>query len=406
MMRTMGIDATHRHARARRDHVDRRAVLRPDPRRSRGGRDQGRAPGDGRRRPRLGPAVLERRGGDVPLGEREQALARDLAARSTRPRRDPPARGDGGRVPPEPAARARRRASASAPSRCGARNERLVYCSVGAYGHVGPLREEAGYDALMQAAGGLISMTGEPDRPGVRVGSSLIDQGTGTWAALGILAALLERERTGDRLGGRRLALRDRARLHRLPPHRAPRRRHHPARPGNAVPDGRAVPGVPNPRRRADDRGGNDRLFAAICEVLGLPEPRHRRALRSRIPTGFAIATRSARSSRSGSRRHDTDALAGRALAAGVPGGSRRRRRRHPRLASDRGARDHAAARAPLDRRASRRRRSRCRSTASAPLHRTAPRQPSARTQTQSCVSVGFTDDELAALAAEGVIRR
>ena len=77
------------------------------------------------------------------------------------------------------------------------RNPRLVYCSVGAYGRVGPLREEPGYDALMQAAGGLISMTGEPGRPGVRVGSSLIDQGTGTWAALGILSALLERTQTG-----------------------------------------------------------------------------------------------------------------------------------------------------------------------------------------------------------------
>ena len=78
-----------------------------------------------------------------------------------------------------------------------ARNPRLVYCSFGAYGHVGPLRDEPGYDALMQAAGGLVSMTGEPGRPGVRVGSSLIDQGTGTWAALGVLAALLERDRTG-----------------------------------------------------------------------------------------------------------------------------------------------------------------------------------------------------------------
>lgn len=78
------------------------------------------------------------------------------------------------------------------------RNPRLVYCSVGAYGHVGPQREEPGYDALMQAAGGLISITGEPGRPGVRVGASLIDQGTGTWAALGVLAALLERSATGE----------------------------------------------------------------------------------------------------------------------------------------------------------------------------------------------------------------
>jgi crotonobetainyl-CoA:carnitine CoA-transferase CaiB-like acyl-CoA transferase len=79
-----------------------------------------------------------------------------------------------------------------------ARNPRLVYCSVGAYGHVGPLSHEPGYDALMQAAGGLISMTGEPGRPGVRVGSSLIDMGTGMWSALGIVAALLERERSGE----------------------------------------------------------------------------------------------------------------------------------------------------------------------------------------------------------------
>ena len=50
----------------------------------------------------------------------------------------------------------------------------------------------------MQAAGGLISVTGEPGRPGVRVGTSTIDQGTGTWAAIGVLAALLERERTGE----------------------------------------------------------------------------------------------------------------------------------------------------------------------------------------------------------------
>lgn len=78
-----------------------------------------------------------------------------------------------------------------------ARNPRLVYCSLGAYGRVGPLAGEPGYDALMQAAGGLISITGEPGRPGVRVGSSLIDMGTGMWSALGIVAALLERERTG-----------------------------------------------------------------------------------------------------------------------------------------------------------------------------------------------------------------
>lgn len=81
-----------------------------------------------------------------------------------------------------------------------ARNPRLVYCNVGAFGATGPLRDQPGYDALMQARAGLISVTGEADRPGVRVGASLVDQGTGTWAAIGILGALLERAAGG---GGR-----------------------------------------------------------------------------------------------------------------------------------------------------------------------------------------------------------
>jgi crotonobetainyl-CoA:carnitine CoA-transferase CaiB-like acyl-CoA transferase len=71
------------------------------------------------------------------------------------------------------------------------RNPKLVTCDIGAFGRAGPLRERAGYDPLMQAFSGLMSVTGEPDRPGVRVGASVVDQGTGLWAALGILAALL-----------------------------------------------------------------------------------------------------------------------------------------------------------------------------------------------------------------------
>jgi crotonobetainyl-CoA:carnitine CoA-transferase CaiB-like acyl-CoA transferase len=72
-----------------------------------------------------------------------------------------------------------------------ARNPRLVTCDIGAFGRLGPLREHPGYDPLLQAFSGLISVTGERDRPGVRVGASVVDQTTGLWAALGILSALL-----------------------------------------------------------------------------------------------------------------------------------------------------------------------------------------------------------------------
>lgn len=79
-----------------------------------------------------------------------------------------------------------------------ARHPRLVYCSITAFGSRGPMKDEPGYDPMMQAMGGLMSLTGHPDGPPTRVGTSLVDMGTGMWAALAILAALRERDRTGQ----------------------------------------------------------------------------------------------------------------------------------------------------------------------------------------------------------------
>jgi crotonobetainyl-CoA:carnitine CoA-transferase CaiB-like acyl-CoA transferase len=68
----------------------------------------------------------------------------------------------------------------------------LVYCTISSYGRVGPKSGLPGYDPLLQAAGGLISVTGEPGADGVRIGVSLIDHATGMYAAFAILAALKE----------------------------------------------------------------------------------------------------------------------------------------------------------------------------------------------------------------------
>jgi len=73
----------------------------------------------------------------------------------------------------------------------------LVYCNIGAFGATGPLRDRPGYDPMMQAYGGLMSLLGEDGRPPVRVTVSIIDMATAMWAVIGILAALQERGRTG-----------------------------------------------------------------------------------------------------------------------------------------------------------------------------------------------------------------
>lgn len=79
-----------------------------------------------------------------------------------------------------------------------ARNRRLIYCNMGAFGAAGPEKDKPGYDPLMQACGGIMGVTGEPDRPPVRVGVSIVDMGTGMWSAMGILAAIIHRQNSGE----------------------------------------------------------------------------------------------------------------------------------------------------------------------------------------------------------------
>jgi crotonobetainyl-CoA:carnitine CoA-transferase CaiB-like acyl-CoA transferase len=74
----------------------------------------------------------------------------------------------------------------------------LIYCNLSAYGATGPLRAKPGYDPLMQAAAGIMSVTGTEGQEPIRVGPSIVDQGAGMWAVIGILAALRRRHATGE----------------------------------------------------------------------------------------------------------------------------------------------------------------------------------------------------------------
>lgn len=78
-----------------------------------------------------------------------------------------------------------------------AANPRLVYCSLSAFGHKGPMRLKPGYEPMIQAFAGIFSVNGSEDGPPSRVGMQILDMGTGVWAALGCIAALFRRQSTG-----------------------------------------------------------------------------------------------------------------------------------------------------------------------------------------------------------------
>lgn len=155
-------------------------------------------------------------------------------------------------------------------------NPRLIYCSITGFGQNGPYAERAGYDFMIQAIGGLMSVTGRADdEPGagpVKVGVAVTDILTGLYASNAVLAALAERERSG--LGQHiDLALLDvqvacmaNQSLNYLTTGQAP------ARMGNAHPN--IVPYQDFPSADGDFilTVGNDGQFRRFCEVAGHPE--------------------------------------------------------------------------------------------------------------------------------------
>jgi formyl-CoA transferase len=151
-------------------------------------------------------------------------------------------------------------------------NPRLVYCSISGFGQTGPYAARGGYDLIAQGMSGIISVTGEEDGPPAKAGIPVSDLAAGLFGAYGILAALEHRDRTGE---GQRVdtSLLEAAlaltvwesteywttgrvpgplgSAHRLTaPYQAVRAR-----------DGYFTIGA-----------GNDKLFSALCEVIGRPE--------------------------------------------------------------------------------------------------------------------------------------
>jgi crotonobetainyl-CoA:carnitine CoA-transferase CaiB-like acyl-CoA transferase len=151
-------------------------------------------------------------------------------------------------------------------------NPRLIYCSITGFGQTGPYAPRPGYDFLIQAMGGIMHITGEPEREPMKIGVAFADVFTGLYAAIAVEAALIERARSGlgqyidmsllDVMVG---VLANQA-LNYLVSGVSPKRmgNSHP----NIVPyqvfpaaDGHVVIAV-----------GNDAQFLRLCEVLVLPE--------------------------------------------------------------------------------------------------------------------------------------
>lgn len=151
-------------------------------------------------------------------------------------------------------------------------NPRLIYCSVTGYGQDGPYAPRPGYDLMAQGMGGIMSITGTPEGKPMRVGIPVSDIFTGVYSAVGILAALAQREKTGkgcyvdtSLLDSTVGVLANQA-LNYLVSGQVP------LRTGNAHPNIVPYQEFPAADGHLMISGGNDGQYAKLCKLLGAPE--------------------------------------------------------------------------------------------------------------------------------------
>lgn len=148
----------------------------------------------------------------------------------------------------------------------------LVYCSISAYGQTGPRAREGGFDVVVQARSGVMSVTGMPDGPAVKAGVPLSDFGTGLYAAYAIASALLRRDRTGAGavvdvpMFGCSIAMSALQTSEYFGTGRAPHRR------GAAHPRNAPYSAFPCKDGEFVVAAGNDRLWHAFCRAMGVAE--------------------------------------------------------------------------------------------------------------------------------------
>jgi len=151
-------------------------------------------------------------------------------------------------------------------------NPRLIYCSVTGFGQTGPYASRAGYDLMAQGMGGFMSLTGTPDGEPTRAGVPIADIFTGVYAVVGVLAALVERQKSGRgtlvdaALVDSQVGVLANQALNYLMSGNVPKRL------GNAHPNIVPYQVFPVSDGHIIIATGNDNQFAKLCNVLGEPK--------------------------------------------------------------------------------------------------------------------------------------